>query len=566
MARILVVDDEEDLRFTLGKFLLNEGYEVVYAGSYAEAMEALSGTNFDLIISDIILGDKTGINILQEVKERNLASPVIMMTGQPSIDTAAEALRLGAFDYIPKPITKKILLRVVSMALQHKALVDEKNRYRSNLEAIFRSVRDAILTVDSALRLIEVNQSAERICGISGHDIGKAFKELSLDCNRKCLEVIAECQGKKETVEIYRHECRRGDYPNQVVNITASPLINTEGIPCGCVVVIKDETRLATLERDLTERRQFHNIIGKSDNMQKVYALIEELSDVDATVLITGETGTGKELIAEALHYKGVRGDKPLVKVNCSALSENLLESELFGHVKGAFTGAIKDKAGRFQMAEGGTLFLDEIGDISPKVQQQLLRVLQEKTFERVGDSIPVTADVRIVAATNKDLQRKIRLGEFREDLYYRLKVVEIKLPPLRERKGDLPLLVTHFLEEFSRKLNKSITGISQDTEKMLMEYDWPGNVRELAHVLEHVCIVCRQPTVITEDLPPEIRGCDDRKVNDKIICDTGDLNSIRETLEKTGWNVAKAARLLGMSRPTIYKKISEIEAIQKKV
>ena len=276
------------------------------------------------------------------------------------------------------------------------------------------------------------------------------------------------------------------------------------------------------------------------------------------SVLITGETGTGKELIAEALHYRGRRCHKPLVKVNCSALSENLLESELFGHVKGSFSGAILDRTGRFQRANGGTIFLDEIGDISPRTQLQLLRVVQEKEFERVGDSTPIKVDVRIVAATNQRLHEKVRRGDFREDLYYRLKVVEVIMPPLRERKEDIPLLLNHFLNKFNKKLNKEIVAVSADVQKIFMNYSWPGNVRELEHTLEHAFIICRQNTITTDCLPLALKDFIGTKISASGDLGTDESHAILHALEKTSWNKARAARLLGMSRRTIYRKIKE--------
>lgn len=556
---VLVVDDEEALRYTLERFLANDGYEVSSAGTCSDAMALISGRAFDVIITDIVLGDRTGIDILEAVKKKNLASPVIMITGYPTIETASEALRLGAFDYIPKPVHKQTLLRTAGAALRHKRLIDENSRYRSNLEAIFRSVRDAIITVDNDLRIIEANTSSGDVCGISRDDIGKPLSDFTKGCSGRCLDAIRESIKEKESAEIYHLECHHGDRPLQVVNITASPLFDNEGLPYGCVMVARDETRLADLERELMERAQFHNIIGGSETMQKIYSLIEDLADVESTVLITGESGTGKELVAEALHYKGARCDKPLVKVNCSALSESLLESELFGHVKGAFTGALKDRQGRFQMADGGTIFLDEIGDISPKVQMQLLRVLQEKEFERVGDSTPVKVDVRVVAATNKDLRKKVKLGEFREDLFWRLKVVEIAIPPLRERREDIPLLTEHFLRKFEGKLRKGLTGISPEVEDIFMEYSWPGNIRELEHSLEHASIVCRRPCIDVDDLPPELAR-DLVRVEGSI----DDPEAVLRVLEKTKGKIARAARLLGVSRPTLYKKIDEIKSSRK--
>jgi transcriptional regulator with GAF, ATPase, and Fis domain len=308
----------------------------------------------------------------------------------------------------------------------------------------------------------------------------------------------------------------------------------------------------------MRDRRKFHNIIGKSEKMQAIYSLIEDLADVQTTVLILGESGTGKELVAEALHYSGGRSHKPLLKVNCSALSENLLESELFGHVKGAFTGALQDRMGRFQKADGGTIFLDEIGDVSPRIQLQLLRVLQEREFERVGDSNPIKVDVRVVAATNQNLREKVRRGEFREDLYYRLKVVEINLPPLRDRREDIPFLIKHFLKKFNKKLNKEIVAISADVQKVFMNYLWPGNVRELEHTLEHAFILCHQNVITVDHLPLVFKDFFETKTSSFKDLRDDESQAVIRVLEQTSWNKARAARLLGMSRRTLYRKIEE--------
>jgi PAS domain S-box-containing protein len=564
-ANILIIDDEEGIRFTFQKFLSAEDYEVATAKDFDEAMNHIARTNFDVIFADIILRGKTGIDVLREIKKRKLNCPVIMITGYPNIDTASEAVRYGAFDYIPKPIQKDTLFHAIDVALQHKAVIDEKERYRSNLEAIFRSVKDAIITVDRDLILLEINEAAQKTCGLSRDDIGKAFTSLSLHCRGKCMEVLTETVNSKKPVEINRIECQLTNRKEQVVSLSASPLLNPQGEFCGVVMVVKDETRLTDLERELKERQQFHRIIGKSKKMQEVYSLIELLTDVETTVLITGESGTGKELVAEALHYHGSRSRNSLVKVNCSALSENLLESELFGHVKGSFTGAIRDKVGRFQVADGGTIFLDEIADISPKIQVELLRVLQDKEFERVGDSTTLKVDVRVVVATNQDLSEKVRRGEFREDLYYRLNVMKIVLPPLRERREDIPLLVEHFLQKFNNKFGKNITGISSDVQEIFMNYTWPGNVRELEHSLEHAFILCRQSTITANHLPSELKLS--FTTSGPPYSNNGNINNpqvILDALNKTGWNKTKAAALLGISRRSIYRKIKEFNIIQK--
>jgi transcriptional regulator with PAS, ATPase and Fis domain len=289
--------------------------------------------------------------------------------------------------------------------------------------------------------------------------------------------------------------------------------------------------------------------------MRRILELIPRLANLDSTVLITGESGTGKELAADAIHTTGFRAKQPLVKVNCSALPENLLESELFGHVRGAFTGAFKDKTGRFQRAEGGTIFLDEIGDISPRLQLALLRVLQQKEFERVGDSRPVRVDVRVLAATNQDLMKQVKRGKFREDLYYRLRVVELKIPPLRERMDDLPLLIDHFLRR-SRGIG-AIEGIAPEVMELFMAYHWPGNIRELEHALEHCKVHARQSVIQITDLPLEIRV----KVKKSTFQSSDDVTSpelIIQALIRAGGNKAKAARLLGVDRSTLYRKMSE--------
>jgi PAS domain S-box-containing protein len=562
-ARILIIDDEEGIRFTFKRFLTTEDYDVATAEDFDEAVECISKSDFDVIFADIILKGKSGIDVLREIKKRRLDCPVIMITGYPNIETASEAIRLGAFDYIPKPIQRDSLLHAIDVALQHKAVIVEKEKYRSNLEAIFRSVKDAIISVDKDLALLETNEAANNICGLTRNDIGKAFSALSGSCSGKCIEALTETITTKKSVELSSLDCQFNHRREQTVSLTTFPLINRHDKFSGAIMVIRDETRLTGLEKELNERQKFHKIIGESKNMQDVYSLIELLTDVETTVLITGESGTGKELVAEALHYKGSRSSNSLVKVNCSALSENLLESELFGHVRGSFTGAIKDKVGRFQMSDGGTIFLDEIADISPKIQIKLLRVLQEKEFERVGDSKTSKVDVRVVTATNQDLAEKVNRGEFREDLYYRLNVMKINLPPLRERREDIPLLVNHFMKKFNKKFAKDIKSISKDVEKLFMDYNWPGNVRELEHTIEHAFILCRQSAITIAHLPPEIKT---HPSDDISISDNGNIDDpevILNALEKAAWNKTKAAALLGISRRSIYRKIKEFNISQ---
>lgn len=558
MAKILIVDDEESIRFTFDSFLSDEGHKVTTAGEYNAALEIISRDKFDLIFMDIVLGGKTGIDLLKEVRNTDLHCQVIMITGYPNVETASAALRLGAFDYIFKPVKQEILLHITRMALQNKALRDENETYRANLEAIFKSVKDAIITVDKDLAILEANEAAEKICGITSSSAGKSLGEIQTSCNCKCLDVLKKTIREKQPFELQRTECEHNGRYRQVATISTWPLIDSRGTFSGAVMIVRDDTRLNELERDLGERRKFHHIVGQNRQMQRIYSLIEDLADVESTVLITGESGTGKELVAEAIHYKGKRSSRPLVKVNCSALSESLLESELFGHVRGAFTSADKDKVGRFQKAEGGTIFLDEIGDLSHQMQLRLLRVLQDKVFERVGDSNPIKADVRVITATNKNLSRKVRSGEFREDLYYRLKVIELALPPLRDRKDDILLLVDYFIQKFNDKFSKQVTAISEDVKALFMNYSWPGNIRELEHTMEHAFVVTRQDTITVDYLPKSFTDHPEKNLSFSLDKGSDGPDAIAEALKRAGGNKSKAARLLGVNVRTIYRKIEK--------
>ena len=440
---ILVVDDEESIRYTFEAFLSEEGFTVSSAAGCDEGITLLRENDIDLVFADIILPDKSGIDLLKAAREIVPSVPVIMITGAPSVDTATESLRIGAFDYIVKPIRQDFLMRSVGIALKHKAVKDESEQCRLNFEAIFRSVNDGIITVDENMEVVEINTAGENICQFQRDAVvGKPLQELTDRCEGNCLGALNETMQTRQPVKLRFIECHSAGGQQKVISVTASPLLDAKKRFSGAVMVVRDETRLVSLERRLQERKKVDNIVGRSEDIEKVRAMIRDLADVQTTVLITGDSGTGKELVVDALHFSGERREGPLVKVNCAALSENLLESELFGHVAGAFTGAVKNKIGRFQRAHGGSIFLDEIGEISQRMQLRLLRVIENMEFERVGESTPTKVDVRLVAATNRDLQKRVAGGEFREDLYYRLKVVQIHVPPLQERRDGIPLLV----------------------------------------------------------------------------------------------------------------------------
>lgn len=565
---VLIVDDEENIRFGFTMILTDAGYDVITASDYDSALGIISKNVPDVIISDILLGEQTGIDLLNEIKKMNIISPVIMITGEPNVDTSSVALRLGAFDYVAKPIRKETLLRMTLHGLRHKELLTNKKQLeinsliaRRNMEAIFRSLKDGIITVNNDMQVIEANDAVEGICRFPvANLIGENYENFKTKCCKGCISALKNILKTGEEVGEFQIKCEHPDKQGQIVMLTGSPLTFHGIKPFGAVLVIRDMTRLSNLEQELKERHQFHKIIGKSHKMQQIYTLFENLADIDSTVLITGETGTGKELAAAALHHNSERRKKPFIKVNCSALSENLLESELFGHVKGAFTGAVKDKKGRFEKADKGTLFLDEIGDISPLIQLKLLRVLQEKEFDRVGDSTTVHVDVRIIAATNRNLKEMVARGKFREDLYYRIKVVDTCIPPLRERREDIPLLADHFLNKFNNSFKKQIRGFSRETINVFMNYPWPGNVRELEHAIEHSFVLCQGNTMLFEHLPVELKEYSKGKCILKAQKPSDTREEILRALEKTDWNKAKAARILGIGRRTIYRKIEEFK------
>ena len=557
---ILVVDDEESIRFTFENFLAEEGYEVTTASGYDDGRTKIEEQRFDLIFIDIILdGGKSGIALLEDVKAQAPEAEVIIITGAPTVQTASEALRLGALDYMVKPVRQETLIRATDMALRHRVLRQEKESYQQNLEAIFRSVQDAIITVDEDLTVVESNRAAAEICGIVREDAaGTPLDQIELRCGGACLQTLQKTVADSQRMDVEAVECRTPTRPDQVVSVTATPLMRKNHTPAGGVLVIRNQTRLVELERNLAECRELRRIVGKSNCIREVVSMINTLAGVHTTVLITGDSGTGKELVADALHAAGNRGQRNLVKINCAALSEGLLESELFGHVRGAFTGAIKDKVGRFQRADGGTIFLDEIGEMTPRMQLRFLRVLESMEFERVGDSTPIKVDVRVIAATNRNLAEKAAQGEFREDLYFRLKVVEIGMPPLRDRRDDIPLLAHHFLQTFNRKFSKSIQGVSEPVMDLFMSYHWPGNVRQLENVLEHACVLSSGQVITEKDLPADFMpgggvtppaGAADRSAS---------ARAIREALKQASYNKSKAARLLGISRRTLYRRLEE--------
>jgi transcriptional regulator with PAS, ATPase and Fis domain len=346
------------------------------------------------------------------------------------------------------------------------------------------------------------------------------------------------------------------------ISISAAVLKDTDGNVIGGVETFRDLTVETRLKQEISGKYRLGDIVSKNARMQEIFAIVPDIAESSASVLIRGATGTGKEMLASAIHQMGPRRDKPLVKVNCGALPDTLLESELFGYVKGAFTDAYRDKPGRFSLADGGTMFLDEVGDMSPAVQVKLLRVLQDRRFEPLGSNKTVSVDVRIIAATNRDLRDLMSKGRFREDLYYRINVVHIDLPPLCERMEDVPLLIDYFLEKYNGITDRHIEHVSPEAIDLLMRYPYPGNIRELEHIVEHAFILCRDDAILPQHLPREVidhvtktpPSGDDEAAESPL--DAGERQTLVSVLQRHGWNRQAAARELGVSRSTLWRKM----------
>ncbi|RII26214.1 MAG: Fis family transcriptional regulator [Geobacter sp.] len=457
---VLVVDDEAIIREGLKRILEHKGYNVASSASGQHALECMQKENFGLVITDLKMPGMSGMEVLKAIKVLQPEVPVIIITGYSTVDTAVEAMKNGAFDYIAKPFTPDQILEKVNKALEQKAMMQE-NLY---------------------------------------------------------------------------------------------------------------------LKKELGEHNGFDMFIGESREMQKVYRRIMQVAPTDSTVLVTGESGTGKELVAQAIHRHSKRREQPFVAVDCTSLSENLLESELFGHIKGSFTGAIQTKTGLFKVADGGTLFLDEVANISLTTQAKLLRVLQEREITPIGGTQPVSIDIRLVAASNKGLREMVANGTFREDLFFRLNIIPIDLPPLRERTGDIPLLIGHFLREFSEEMGKDLRGLAPDARALMEEYPFPGNVRELENIIERAVVLAEGTVIQREDLEMQVMGEEQpEQSGDYVPLNADELKEtkrqIREravepvekafvlhALKRNNWNITRAAEETGMLRPNFQALLKKLK------
>ncbi len=451
-----------------------------------------------------------------------------------------------------------------ALLASNRQLVRERNK----LTAILNSITDGVFTIDTNWKITSFNQAAQKITGYSTDEVlGKFCGDVLR--GGKCGSDCPMRRTLKSGEPIYDLEVEILSKDGRVipVKVTTSLLLNENGEAVGAVETFRDLSFLKQLRTELEDRYRFDQIIGKSKPMQALYELLSDVAATDATVLVEGESGTGKELVVKAIHFNSPRRNGPFVSVNCAALPEALLESELFGYEKGAFTGAVHSKPGRFELADGGTLFLDEIGELSFPLQAKLLRVLDQHVIERVGGLKSIPVNVRIVAATNRNLQKEVEARRFREDLYYRLKVVPIYLPPLRERKEDIPLLVNHFIEKFNRKMGKKIQGISPQALRLLMNYDWPGNVRELENLLEFTFIQCKGSLIEASHLPLDFR----QKLGAPALVSRESHQLLedyeKELIEKTlaeNWGSRiKTARQLGLSKVTLWRKMKKYGLLQ---
>ena len=447
---ILLVDDDERLRSAAGKVLAAEGYRVASASSGREAMDMVKDENIALLISDLRLPDLEGIELLKQVRELRPEVEVVMITGYGSVEKAVEAMRLGAYDFIQKPLDSTALLKTVAKALEKQRLSSENRQLRHQLQ----------------------------------------------------------------------------------------------------------------------QQRGVETLIGDSPAMQEVKKLIRQIAPTDVNVLIQGESGTGKEIVADALHGLSERRDKPLLKISCAAIPETLLESELFGHERGAFTGALAAKPGKFELADGGTLLLDEIAEMSPQLQAKLLRVLQDGRFQRLGGTRELQVNVRLLCATHADIPKAVEEEKFRHDLYYRINTVQVLLPPLRERRKDVPLLAGHFLRKFAAEMGKDIRAITPPALDQLLAHDWPGNVRELEHVIQRALALARGGTITSFAFAPTASGAVKATTTTQngssvsipvgITVDEATRRLVEATIEQCDGNKLKAARMLGIPPRTMYRHFSK--------
>ncbi len=566
-VKSIIDKNREALIIPDGIVVINKDLKII---AFNEAAARISGYSEDEIIGEncrILFYDKEGTTyIIESLKYRrsftNLSVDLINSEGE-KINVLASVNPVVRDDKILSSVfvfrnTQEMLSLAEEVEIKTKELTDQKNK----LDAIFNSHIEGTFTIDHDWIVTSFNSSAEKITGYQKKEaIGKKCWEIfnSSLCRNGCHMEQTMHKGKStigNELEIIRKDERRVP-----IRVNSAILINNENEKIGAVETFIDISEIKNLSEHLDEKYKFENIVGRSHEIQYVISIIENVSQTDSSALITGESGTGKELVARAIHLNSSRRTGPFVAVNCSAFAESLIESELFGHEKGAFTGAVKSKMGRFETANGGTLFLDEIGDLSMNIQTKLLRVLETKEIERVGSNKTIKIDTRILAATNKDLEKEIEAGKFREDLFYRINVINVHLPPLRERKDDLHILIHHFLEKFREKFGKKIDQFSSPAFETLLEYNWPGNIRELENVIEHCFILCDGNIIQQEHLPARIKKAvedNHKSISPNENIDQAEKQIITNTLKKNSGSRKQTAEDLGIDPSTLWRKMKK--------
>ncbi len=533
------------------------------------AEDEVIGENFEFLFKKNIEDKKYIINALEEnFSINNLSIDITDAKGNlknvlASISPIKRDGKVLSVVFVFRD-TKEMLFLAEEINKKTLELIEQKNK----LDAIFNSNIEGTFTIDNDWTITSFNTSAEKITGYKKTEaIGKKCWEIfnSPICRNGCHMEQTIQKGKAmvgNELEIVHKNGKK--IP---IRVNSNILINSRNEKIGAIETFLDISELKNLSAHLNDFFKFENIVGRNKEIKQIISVLESVSQTDSTVLITGESGTGKELAARAIHLNSPRKAGPFIAVNCSAFVESLIESELFGHEKGAFTGAVKTKIGKFELAQGGTLFLDEIGDLSLAVQTKLLRVLETREFERVGGNKLIKMDARIIAATNKNLLDEIKAGRFREDLFYRINVINIHLPPLRERMDDLPLIINHFIESFNKKFNKNIKQFSSAAFDILMEYNWPGNIRELENVIEHCFVLCNDDTIQVDCLPKRLREQKPKTSNTNIQnYKKGFKDAEREliisVLEKNNYNKTKTAEELNINPSTLWRKMKKLGII----
>jgi DNA-binding NtrC family response regulator len=554
--RILIVEDEAIVALDIEERLRRLGYEVVgTVDSRADALASAAALHPDLVLMDVELRDDgDGIAAAEQLRAE-LAIPVVFLTAYADAATIDRAKRASPHGYVVKPFDERDLRATLEIALYRVGVDRVLRRSHEDLRAVLDVQRTGILLVDERGRIAFVNAAAARMLGADAHTLADLPWSEGLGVTgevRRRVEVLFGLPATERPKVVARLESRGPRDWVIEIEIEDDPRA-----PQGKILFLSDVSELHDLRRLLDERGRFHDIVGRSEEIRQVVRLVQQVAPSDLTVVIEGETGTGKELVARAIHQESTRRDGPFVAINCAGLSEELAASQLFGHRRGAFTGAVNDTAGMFEAARGGTLFLDEIGELPLRVQTTLLRALDERAVLRIGETQPRPVDVRIVAATNRELATEVAQGRFRADLLYRIRVGRIHLPPLRVRRDDLALLVRHTLAEQRAVTGRSVDRVSDEAMQAMLAYDWPGNVRELQHTLGYAVIHCPGATIELEDLPPEVLE-HARPVPATVDLPGDERERIMAALARAAGERKAAAVLLGVSRATLYRRMAQ--------